>query len=1236
MTVDISLFAGAGAQFFDDNGVPLAGGLIYSYAAGTTTAAPTYTSATGLTANSNPIVLNAAGRVEEEIWLEAGDLYKFILEDANEVQIGSWDNIPGISNANTLAAQLANQSDITLGDALIGFKQTYALGIMPGAVGKTLNNKMQDLVSVKDFGAKGDGTTDDTSAIQAAINLACTYGGNVYLPAGTYKISAALVFTMNSVTVDPIKRPSMSGDGMGATSIYQTANANGIEIIGYDPQPAGYGLFQDFTLYGYQKNKLGIALKDIAFITISNVYLAGWSTGLYGANVLSSTFNDLVIRFNDGGFYFEPNAAFGFVSEPNAITMSNCTVGNNDSYGGKVIGAGAFNYTGGSIEANGFGTDLSSAKWGLALVDVGGKLAQQSASGFNITGVYFEGNGGQAQFQVQQTVSRPGINGVLNGCSFTVVGTSYPQQQIYLAASLSSYAFPITMEAVGFAGLSGYTPSGTRPTINNVAGDFKLAMVGCTYYSAVDQYKQGAPNRFEGIVEASVYADLAGTPIGGGGGGGTLQSVLTAGNTSTLNGIFGGNGTTTGIVIGTNTYGGVPFAGIGSYASRLYLANTAALATTYAVDFNGANFQPAVDSSAATALTLGGSANNWNGFYLKNAFTWNAYAIPAPTGSTTTFLRNDGTWATPSGSGSGTVTSITAGTGLNGGTITTSGTISLNNTTVTAGVYTSANITVDAQGRITAAANGSGGVTPTLAQVTAAGNITTLNGVFGQTAAGNGIGVGGAAPGGPMGVATYDGTMFLTNNGTAATPRAIDFNLNNFQPSADSSAANALVLGGATKRWNGFFLSNTFTWNGYGIVQPTGDTTKFLRNDGSWEVPPAAGGGVSSFNTRTGAITLLNTDVTSALGYTPVNPGVANTFTANQTINNLTVGLVTGSSYPGILSTTAVGVMGNSTSYVAVFTGGGFTSFIPAADDLINLGASGFTWKTIYLKNQFIWNGYSITAPTGNTSLFLRNDGTWVAPTSAGVSSFNTRTGAVTLTSGDVTGALGFTPIASGGALGTPSSGNFSSGTFTWPTFNQNTSGNAATATFATTAGSASSATSAATATSASTAANLSGATLSTSSSTLLSSSSLVAIGNSSGQGVFVNGSGSFSSSIDNTMSCGTSGFRWTTVYATTGTINTSDATQKEQVADLTAAELAVARRIKGLFKTFKFKDAVAAKGAGARKHIGVMAQDVQAAFAAEGLDANDYGVFCSDTVDDVTTLGVRYEELLAFVIAAL
>jgi len=152
---------------------------------------------------------------------------------------------------------------------------------------------------------------------------------------------------------------------------------------------------------------------------------------------------------------------------------------------------------------------------------------------------------------------------------------------------------------------------------------------------------------------------------------------------------------------------------------------------------------------------------------------------------------------------------------------------------------------------------------------------------------------------------------------------------------------------------------------------------------------------------------------------------------------------------------------------------------------------------------------------------------------------------------------------------------------------------------------------------------------------------------------------GMFAPQSDNTQSLGGASNRWSVVYAGTGTINTSDANQKQQFAALTTAEQNTAKAIKGLIKTFKFNDAVAKKGANARTHIGVSAQDVQAAFTANGLDATKYSLFCSDTwyIDSTgkvfeqnidengkeipnltihTQLGVRYEELLAFVVAAM
>jgi hypothetical protein len=89
---------------------------------------------------------------------------------------------------------------------------------------------------------------------------------------------------------------------------------------------------------------------------------------------------------------------------------------------------------------------------------------------------------------------------------------------------------------------------------------------------------------------------------------------------------------------------------------------------------------------------------------------------------------------------------------------------------------------------------------------------------------------------------------------------------------------------------------------------------------------------------------------------------------------------------------------------------------------------------------------------------------------------------------------------------------------------------------------------------------------------------------------------------------------RFNDIYATNGTIQTSDRNEKQDITSLTATEMLVGKRISALFKTFRWKDSVAEKGDNARTHTGVIAQDVQAAFTAEGLDAGNYALFISST----------------------
>jgi hypothetical protein len=129
MAVFLSPVGGVAAQFFDNNGVPLAGGKLYTYAAGTTTPLVSYTTSAGNIARTNPIILDSAGRVPSggEIWITPAQ-YKFVLKDSNDVLIATYDNVSGVG---ATAYQVQNftgtgsQTVFTLSATSLGENYTF-------------------------------------------------------------------------------------------------------------------------------------------------------------------------------------------------------------------------------------------------------------------------------------------------------------------------------------------------------------------------------------------------------------------------------------------------------------------------------------------------------------------------------------------------------------------------------------------------------------------------------------------------------------------------------------------------------------------------------------------------------------------------------------------------------------------------------------------------------------------------------------------------------------------------------------------------------------------------------------------------------------------------------------------------------------------------------------------------------------------------------------------------------
>lgn len=197
-------------RFQDNNNNPLAGGQLYTYQAGTSTPQATYTDSTGGTPNTNPVIMNARG--EANVWLTTGQGYKLVLKDASANTIWTQDQVfSGVTSdfVTNLASSTGSSGSSSVG---------YLMSVAGTAVGRTVQNKLDDVVNAADFGLKTTNTgAQNVTALQNAVNFAIAVGGcTIHIDRGTYDFNNSINFTSANNT-------RVTGEGPDATILRITS-----------------------------------------------------------------------------------------------------------------------------------------------------------------------------------------------------------------------------------------------------------------------------------------------------------------------------------------------------------------------------------------------------------------------------------------------------------------------------------------------------------------------------------------------------------------------------------------------------------------------------------------------------------------------------------------------------------------------------------------------------------------------------------------------------------------------------------------------------------------------------------------------------------------------------------------------------------------------------------------------------------------------------------------------------
>ncbi len=493
-----------------------------------------------ITENANDITISAAGSVGESntasnVGGATGTIFKqktgvdlelktisgtgniTVTNNVSDIDISTSAEINTASNVGTGAGQIYKQKtgvDLELKRIAAG----SGIQVTNGTSDITISATSGGWFNVQDptYGATGDGTTDDTTAVQAAITAALAAGGTVYFPSGKYRITSELTCTHTYTGDGSINRVCFNGDGAGNTFLVwdgsdtRSAGVAGTAtayILNYSTSVTGdgvhahdYGFIENLTFRlasGKQYYANGLKIQRRAYLNVKNCWFLGMDTGVELHSSLSMGFDACQFVSNNYGLSAEEGTS-AFTS-CNAVWINNCTATDN-AYGAYNLLNGSYTFLAGTIENN--GASAAGSGYGVRYQKTSATVGEDTNALTFLGDTYFEGNGNtnpaKADIWITQTVAKPTSYSIRN-CNFNRTA-NYSTNCILVEHNFAE-VLGLDISGCTFDGFGSYTPSAGRPYI-----DVTTTTGSGRNFIAIN-------NTYNDSLEVPVHSDLAGTPF---------------------------------------------------------------------------------------------------------------------------------------------------------------------------------------------------------------------------------------------------------------------------------------------------------------------------------------------------------------------------------------------------------------------------------------------------------------------------------------------------------------------------------------------------------------------------------------------------------------------------------------------------------------------------------------------------------------------------------------------------